>query len=171
MIVLCFQSFTLWFRLYYFILKITLKISWNNLKIFVNCEDNFVKQVKNMNSFNFKNELKFILLWTLSLDLIAYGISVLFIGINIRFLIGLALGSTALFINLWHLNRSVSRIAVSGGRGRNPMMGGYLFRSLIACIAVIISFRFDWINTVGAVLPFFYPKVIYTLYSIVKGGK
>ena len=137
----------------------------------MNCEDNFVKQVKNMNSFNFKNELKFILLWTLSLDLIAYGISVLFIGINIRFLIGLALGSTALFINLWHLNRSVSRIAVSGGRGRNPMMGGYLFRSLIACITVIISFRFDWINTVGAVLPLFYPKVIYTLYSIVKGGK
>ncbi|MDD6345797.1 MAG: hypothetical protein PUA51_06240 [Oscillospiraceae bacterium] len=137
----------------------------------VNHEDNFIEQVKNMNSFNFKRELKFILLWSLSLDLIAYGISVLFIGINICFLTGLAVGNTALFVNLWLLNRSVSRIAASGGRGKNPMMGGYLLRSLIACTAVVISFRFDWINTVGAVLPLFYPKVIYTLHSIVKGGK
>lgn len=137
----------------------------------MNCEDIFVEQVKNMNSFNFKNELKFILLWTLSLDFIAYGISVLFIGINIRFLTGLVLGSIGLFINLWLLNRSISKIAVSGGKGRNPMMGGYLLRSFVVCAVAVISFRSDWINTIGAVLPFFYPKVIYTLYSIVKGGK
>lgn len=137
----------------------------------MNCEDIFVEQVKNMNSFNFKNELKFILLWTLSLDLTAYGISVLFIGINIRFLTGLVLGSIGLFINLWLLNRSISKIAVSGGKGRNPMMGGYLLRSFVVCAVAVISFRSDWINTIGAVLPFFYPKVIYTLYSIVKGGK
>jgi len=124
-----------------------------------------------MNSFNFKREMKFILLWSLSLDLIAYGISIIFMGINISFLTGLAIGNTALFINLRLLNRSVEKIAVSANRKKNSMMGGYLIRSLISCSAVVISFRFDWINTVGAVLPLFYPKVIYTLYSIFKGGK
>ncbi len=124
-----------------------------------------------MNSFNFKREMKFILLWSLSLDFIAYGVSIIFMGINISFLIGLAVGNTALFINLRLLNRSVEKITASAGRKKNPMMGGYLFRSLIACSAVAVSFRFDWINTIGAVLPLFYPKVIYTLYSIFKGGK
>lgn len=124
-----------------------------------------------MNSFNFKKELKFILMWTLSLDLVAYGISVIFMGINISFLLGLLIGSLTLFINLWHLNRSVQKVTVAGRGGRNAMLGGYLFRSLIACVSVTASFRFDWINTIGAVLPLFYPKVIYTLYSIVKGGK
>ncbi|HAP79149.1 MAG TPA: hypothetical protein DCQ78_03050 [Ruminococcus sp.] len=124
-----------------------------------------------MNSFNFKNELKFILMWTLSLDLVAYGISVIFMGINISFLLGLLIGSLTLFINLWHLYRSVRKVIAKGRGNKNAMLGGYLFRSLVACISVAVSFRFDWINTIGAVLPLFYPKVIYTLYSIVKGGK
>ena len=124
-----------------------------------------------MNSFNFKNELKFILMWTLSLDLVAYCISVIFMGINISFLLGLLIGSLTLLINMWHLNKSIRKVTATGRGNKNAMLGGYLFRSLVACISVVASFRFDWINTIGAVLPLFYPKVIYTLYSIVKGGK
>lgn len=124
-----------------------------------------------MNSFNFKNELKFILMWILSLDLVAYGISIIFMGINISFLLGLLIGSLTLLINMWHLNRSIRKVTATGRGNKNAMLGGYLFRSLVACISVAASFRFDRINTIGAVLPLFYPKVIYTLYSIVKGGK
>lgn len=124
-----------------------------------------------MDNFDFKKEMKFILLWSIGLDAAAFLISLFFMGINISFAAGLVLGNAALFLNLWHLNRSVKKIAFSGGRGRNPMMGGYLFRSLITCITVLISFRFDFINTIGVLLPFFYPKVIYTLYFTVKGGK
>jgi len=125
-----------------------------------------------MNSFNFKDELKFILLRSVPLDLTAYGISIFFMGINISVPAGLVLGNIILIFNLWHLWRSVIKAAAfAGKRKNNPMMGGYLIRSLAVCIAVMISFRFDWISTIGTLIPLFYPKVIYTLNSIVKGGK
>jgi hypothetical protein len=124
-----------------------------------------------MNDFNLKNEMKFIFLRTMAINLIVYGVSVVFIGINFTMITGLLLGSGVLFFNLHHLYRSIVKITSFGGKGKNPMMGGYILRSLIVCIAVAISLKCSFINTVGTVLPLFYPKVIYTLYSIVKGGK
>lgn len=124
-----------------------------------------------MNSFNFRKEIKFILLWSTALNLIVYGISVVIIGINISVLAGLVLGTVILIINMIHLHKSILRITAFGGKGKNPMMKGYLFRSLIVCIGIFISFRVDFINVLGALLPLFYPKVIYTIHSIIKGGK
>lgn len=124
-----------------------------------------------MNSFNFKEEIKFIALWSTALNLIVYGISIIITGINISILAGLVLGTAILIINMSHLHKSIIRITTIGGRGKNPMMNGYLFRSLIACIGIFISFKIDFINVLGTVLPLFYPKVIYTVHSIVKGGK
>lgn len=124
-----------------------------------------------MNSFDFKKEIKFIISWTAALNLIVYGISVLFLGINLSVPAGLILGSIILIFNMIHLYRSVAKITVSGGRGKNPMMSGYIFRSLIACAGIVISLKSDFINVIGTLLPLFYPKVIYTLYSIIKGGK
>lgn len=124
-----------------------------------------------MNSFNFKNELKFILLCAAALDLIVYGISVFFIGISISAAVGLILGNIIMIFNLWHLYKSIIKLTSLGGGDKNPMMGGYLLRSLAVCAGILISFKFDWINTVCTVLPLFYPKLIYTLHSIIKGGK
>lgn len=126
-----------------------------------------------MNDFNFdfKKEMKFIFRWAFALDLIVYGISLIFLGINFSMVTGLLLGNIILFINLSHLYKSILKITAYGGKSKNPMMSGYLIRSFIVCTGLAVSLKCGWINTIGTVLPVFYPKLIYTFYSIVKGGK
>ncbi|MDE5946575.1 MAG: hypothetical protein K2G63_04625, partial [Oscillospiraceae bacterium] len=84
---------------------------------------------------------------------------------------GLLGGNIILFMKLRHLYKSTLKVTAYGGKSRNPMMGGYLIRSFIVCTGLVISLKCGWINTIGTILPVFYPKLIYTFYSIVKGGK
>ncbi len=126
-----------------------------------------------MNKSDFNNELKFILLRSIFLDCAAYLISVFFIGFTVRMAVGLLLGTFGMTVNLYLLYRSVARIVNSGGsKAQSFMMKSYLFRLFVTGVIIVISMKLCFINTVGTVLPYFYPKLVYTGSTLFrKGGK
>lgn len=120
-----------------------------------------------------KKELIMIAVRSLFLDLAAYLISVIFIGFTLSMAAGLLLGTAGMLLNLFLLNKSVYRIVKSGGmKSGGKMFGGYVFRMLIVVIILSLSFFSELPCTIGAVIPYFYPKLIYAGKIIFrKGGK
>lgn len=118
---------------------------------------------------NLKHELKIIGFRSIFLNISAYLISFIFLGLNISMLIGLLLGTLVMFIYLIMLYRSIENTVSAGLRfARAKMMGGYLLRLLLIGILIVASFKLDFINPVGAILPIFYPKMIYVGGAIFK---
>ncbi len=116
-----------------------------------------------------RNELKFIGIRSVFLNISAYLISFLFIGVNISMLLGLVLGTAVMFIYLVMLYNSVEKsIVLQEKKAKNKMMRGYLFRLLVIGAAVVLSFNVSIINPVGVLLPLFYPKIIYVGGAIFK---
>lgn len=116
-----------------------------------------------------KKELKCIGIRSVFLNISAYLISFIFIGVNISFLCGLILGTAVMFIYLIMLYTSIEKSVDSGIKyARAKMMAGYLLRLLVIGIAAVISFRVEIINTVGTLIPLFYPKMIYVGGAIFK---
>lgn len=115
----------------------------------------------------FKKEMRFIFIWSVFLDVLFYILSVLIIGLNYETALSLIAGNTVLFINLRLLYNSILKNTNGAQTGKNPMMKGYLFRSLIACIAIAAGFMLPFLNAVGIMIPLFYPKIIYTVHSII----
>ena len=103
-----------------------------------------------MEKEDLKKELLFIFIRSLFLNLAAYLISVVFIGFTFSMAAGLLLGI-----------KSSSR-----------MFGGYIARMFIIMALISVTMFFELSCTIGAVIPYFYPKLIYagkTLFG--KGGK
>jgi hypothetical protein len=121
--------------------------------------------------FDFKKEFIFIAVRSAVIDIIFYLISVLFYGFTLSFLFGLILGTASMLLNFRLLYLSVIKNTKLKRTVRNPMMKGYLLRMLIASCTISLSFFLSFINPLATLIPFFYPKLIYTAYSIVKGGK
>lgn len=116
---------------------------------------------------DFKKEMRFILICSVCLDIAFYLVSIFFIGITLRMALSLIAGNIVLIINLRLLYSSVLKHTSGRMTGKNPMMKGYLLRSLIACVAIAAGFMLDLLNPVGIMLPLFYPKMIYTVHSII----
>ncbi len=120
-------------------------------------------------SDNLRNELKFIGIRSVFLNISAYLISFLFIGVNISMLLGLVLGTAVMFIYLVMLYNSVEKsVVLQEKKAKNKMMRGYLLRLLVIGVAVVLSFKVSIINPVGVLLPLFYPKIIYVGGAIFK---
>ena len=115
----------------------------------------------------FKKEMQFILTCSLFLDLAVYLGSVAFLGFTLRMALALITGTIVLAVNLRLLYASVIRHTGGQQTVRNPMMKGYLLRSLIACLAIAAGFLLSFLNPVGIMLPLLYPKLIYTVHSII----
>ena len=109
-----------------------------------------------MEKEDLKKELLFIFIRSLFLNLAAYLISVVFIGFTFSMAAGLLLGTSGMLFNLFLLN----------------MFGGYIARMFIIMPLISVTMFFELSCTIGAVIPYFYPKLIYagkTLFG--KGGK
>lgn len=107
-----------------------------------------------------KKELKVILIRSVFLDIAAYLISTFFVGFTLQIAAGLFLGTAGMLLNLFLLNKSVYSAVRSGGAG-GRMFAGYMIRlSIVAVIFIVASFvslKF----TAAALIPYFYPKLIY----------
>lgn len=120
-----------------------------------------------------KKELFIIFIRSLFLNLAAYLISACFIGFTLSMAAGLLLGTLGMIFNLFLLNMSVYRIVKSGGiKSGSKMFGGYIVRMFMIMAIISVTIFFDLPCTVGAVIPYFYPKLIYTGKALFKkGGK
>lgn len=120
-----------------------------------------------------KKELLKIFIRSLFLNIAAYLISVGFIGFTLSMAAGLFLGTLGMILNLFLLNLSVYKIIKSGGlKSGSKMFGGYIVRMLMIMAIISLTMFFDLSCTVGAVIPYFYPKLIYTGKALFKkGGK
>lgn len=122
-----------------------------------------------------KNELIFLTPWILIFDVVAYLISLIFLGLNYSMALGLILGTAVLYINLIQLGISSENVVNRYNLNKDVksskryMFSNYLLRYLIIGIAVYISFSVKLgflFNTAGVVLPLIYPKLIYLIKSL-----
>lgn len=86
--------------------------------------------------------------------------------------LGLALGTVGMFVNLILLNSSIRNIVKNGAGGaKKKMLAGYLFRiALTACI-VTLAMLLPCFNTAGAVIPYFYPNIVYAGNALLRKGE
>lgn len=106
-------------------------------------------------------ELKFAVVCTVILNLIFWIISLFFVKFRIDVISGLLLGSSGMLLNLFLLRRTILN-AVRFGKTKD--WTGYLVRCLIASVVIMISLFSAYVNTLTAVLPFLYPKLIFGVF-------
>ena len=114
-----------------------------------------------------KKELIMLLKRTVWLDIAAYLISILFIGVTLQFALGLLLGSAVLFITLLLIQVSVRRMAAdakrSGVTSQRRYLLFYALRLFVFAAAFAASLLLpERISPVGTVIPMLYPRLIYT---------
>lgn len=115
-----------------------------------------------MEKEDLKKELKYIFIRSLFLNIAAYLISVIFIGFTLPIAAGLLFGTFGMLFNLFLLNKSVYNIVKRGGnKNAGKMFVWYIIRMIIS--SVIIAFSMMWCIPcmIGAVIPYFYPKLVY----------
>lgn len=118
------------------------------------------------------SEMKFILIRAVFLDISAYLISVFFIGFTVSMALGLVLGTSGMAVNLILLNRSMRNIIKGGGRkAQSKAFAGYLVRLGITGVLTAFAMIVPFINIWGAVIPYFYPRLVYAGNVILKKGE
>lgn len=115
-----------------------------------------------------RRELKMLLPRMLLLDVLAYGISIFFLGFRLPMAIGLLIGTVGEAVSLILLGNAVeASLRKSPKQAKLSMTISYAGRAILA--AGVIAYAYvsrDIINPVGAALPFFFPKLIYFIQSI-----
>jgi hypothetical protein len=110
------------------------------------------------------DEIKHIALRAVIFDIIAYLLSTLWLGLNLRFALGLAIGTAVLLINLFILRNSIQRAVMFGTkRAKKIMFAGYMVRMLLFSVAFYVSLVTFFVNSVAVTLPQFYPKIMYAV--------
>lgn len=111
-----------------------------------------------------KKEIRFILIRSFFLDTAVFIISVMITGRVFYSAAGLAAGTLGMIINLILLNRSVYRIVRYGnGSGASKkMFAGYIIRLMLTGFIIALAMVTKVASVVCTVIPYFYPKLIYT---------
>lgn len=116
-------------------------------------------------------ELKYLLTRALFLNISAYLISAFFIGFTLSMALGLVLGTFGLTVNLILLNGSVKNIVKDGGsKAQSRMLTGYVLRLGITSVIIAAAMMIPFINTAGAVIPYFYPNIVFAGKAFLKKG-
>lgn len=101
------------------------------------------------------------------LDIAAYLLSILYLGVTLRFAIGLLIGTAVLFGSLLLLRQSVRRVEDDAKRygmtSQRRYQVSYAIRLLIFAIGfgAAVVFRTE-ISPLAVVIPMLYPRLIYT---------
>ncbi|NLK70610.1 MAG: hypothetical protein GX286_04135 [Clostridiales bacterium] len=116
-----------------------------------------------------KEELKKIAFYSVFLNVAFFLISIAIIGIKISIPIGLLLGTAVMLLNMLLLGMFIERtLTVSKKGAQITMTTGYFLRLLIVGTFFFVSVKIDLIHPLGAMIPLFYPKLIYTGGAILK---
>ena len=113
------------------------------------------------------HELRSIMIRAVFLNIAAYLISVIILGVTLRFALGLLLGTAVLFVTLLLLRISVLRMAEDAKRtGVTSQRRYLLFYALRlgvfgTAFGAALIFRAQ-VSPVAAVIPMLYPRLIYT---------
>jgi hypothetical protein len=137
----------------------------NNLKSTENLENNKTNSPYNPSpERTIADEIKHIALRAVIFDIVAYLLSTLWLGLNLRFALGLAIGTAVLLINLFILRNSIQRAVMFGTkRAKKIMFAGYMVRMLLFSVAFYVSLVTFLVNSVAVTLPQFYPKIMYAV--------
>ncbi|NLP26597.1 MAG: hypothetical protein GX365_04540 [Clostridiales bacterium] len=116
-----------------------------------------------------KRELKKIAFYSIFLNISLFLISIILIGAKVSVPLGLLLGTLVMLLNMFLLGMFIERV-ITGSKKKAQfiMISGYLFRLLIVGILFFTSIKTDFIHPLGAMIPLFYPKIIYTGGAILK---
>lgn len=121
-----------------------------------------------------KNELLSILPFALGFDVLVYIVSLFFKGLNYDMATGLLIGTALMLGNLLLLgNASESALymfTLDGNvtRAKRKMAASYAIRSLILAAVFYASVKLGFIDTLGVMIPFLYPKPIYMIKSFIS---
>lgn len=116
-----------------------------------------------------KEELKKIAFCSIFLNIAVFLISITLMGLNISIPIGLLLGTLVMLLNMLLLGLFIKRVLTGSKKNAQfTMITGYLFRLLIVGILFFASVKIDFIHPLGAMIPLFYPKIIYMSGAIFK---
>lgn len=118
-----------------------------------------------MRDDDFHRELRYILKGACVLDVVVYLVS-LVLSVNVSVLLGLLLGTLVLYVNLNLLMRDI-RHAVDRGSSRVRTVCGYLLRYLLIGSAFYFAVEVGVVNPYAVVVVQLYPRVLYTLKSII----
>lgn len=105
------------------------------------------------------------------LDIAAYLVSILFVGVTLAFAAGLVLGTGVLIGSLMLLRQSLKRMAAEAKRygitNRKRYQLFYALRLLLfaAGFGTAVVLR-RWISPLAAALPMLYPRLIYTAEAV-----
>jgi hypothetical protein len=117
----------------------------------------------------FIKELKSILIRTIFLNIAVYLISVIFIDFTLTVAIGLLIGTFGMSLNLFLLNKSLySVIKFGGNKSSTKMIAGYLIRMSIVSALTVITMLYDATCMIAAVIPYFYPKLVYGVKTLLR---
>lgn len=122
-----------------------------------------------LNDKDFNRECLYLFKGSCILNVIIFVIS-LILKMNISVLVGLILGTGILFINLNLLRHDIDN-AIKYGNNKVRLMCGYLLRYFLIGCAFYFATKVKIINPFGVIIPLFYPRVLYTLGSIIKNKK
>ena len=118
-------------------------------------------------------ELKMLGKRCICLDIAAWCISNFFLGLNLRFALGLLLGTAVLFVNLLILHRSIALMAYdakrTGSASSKRHFAYYLLRLGVLGAAFSLAMCFPAaIAPLGVAVPPLYPRLIYTLQAVFR---
>ncbi len=105
------------------------------------------------------------------LDIAAWCISNLFLGLNYHFALGLLLGTAALFVNLFILKHSIDLMAYdakrTGQASTKRHMAYYLLRMAVFSAVFVVSLLFPSVfSPIGVAVPQIFPRLIYTAQAV-----
>ena len=120
-----------------------------------------------MSSDPIRQELTMLMKRAVFLDIAAYLLSILFLGVTLRFALGLVIGTAVLFGSLLLLRQSVRRVEDDakryGATSQRRYQVSYAIRLLIFAVGfgAAVVFRTE-ISPLAVVIPMLYPRLIYT---------
>ncbi len=115
------------------------------------------------------DELSMLIPWSLILDSIIFLATLPVYKLGIQIPLGLALGTLTMIVNIIVLGlaceRAVERPVASAKRF---MFGAYILRMSIIGCSFLLAFHLECINPLAAIIPVFFPKIIYTASGFIK---
>lgn len=110
----------------------------------------------------FIKELKIILIRTVFLNIAVYLISSVFVGFTLSVAAGLLIGTSGMLLNLFLLNRSLYDVVKRGGnKNSTKMVIWYIIRMSVVSLLTVIAMLWCTECMIAAVIPYFYPKLVY----------
>ena len=125
-----------------------------------------------MSSEALRAELRMLLVRSLLLDLAAYLVSTLWLGVTASFALGLLLGTALLFGTLLILHVSIVKMADDAkkygvtSQKRHVLFYGLRLLLFAAGFGTALVFR-AYISPVGTAIPMLYPRLIYTFGALI----